>query len=205
MKHSIKALLACAASVSALTLTGCVSVDPKIAASTPPVGAGWVALLDGTNLNAFLPVGNANIRLDNGVAQAEIGTGYLWTKKPYQNFELSAEVYVDGVANSGIMIRCSDPKKVGADLCYEFNVWDTRPDPTYATGAIVNVSKVTDFPKTVNKWNTLNIKANGPHLQFTVNGIKTADVQNNKLLEGGSIALQFDGFVKFKNVWIRPL
>ncbi len=205
MNASVKSFLVCLASSATLLLAGCAGTDQRVSASTPPAGQGWIALIDGTNLNAFLPVGNANIRLDNGVAQAEVGTGYLWTKKPYQNFELSAEVYVDSVANSGIMIRCSDPKKIGAEFCYEFNVWDARPDPTYATGAIVNVSKVSDFPKSINRWNTLNIKANGPHLQFMVNGIKTADVQNSKLPDGGSIALQFDGFVKFRNVWVRPL
>lgn len=205
MNYVLKALLACVACIATLILSGCAATDQKVVASSPPNGSGWIALIDGTNLNAFLPVGNANIRLDNGVAQAELGTGYLWTKKPYQNFELSAELYVDSVANSGIMIRCSDPKKIGSATCYEFNVWDARPDPTYATGAIVNVSKVTDFPKTINRWNTLLIRANGPHLEFTVNGVKTADIQDSKMPNSGAIALQFDGFVKFRNVWIRPL
>jgi hypothetical protein len=205
LNFSLKALLALFAGIVAAALAGCAGLDQKVTAASPPAGTGWIALIDGTNLNAFLPVGNANIRLAHGEAQAELGTGYLWTKKSYQNFELSAEVYVDSVANSGIMIRCSDPKKIGAEFCYEFNVWDSRPDPTYATGAIVNVSKIGDFPKTINRWNTLNIRANGSRLEFTVNGVKTADVQNSKLPEGGSIALQFDGFVKFRNVWVRPL
>ena len=103
------------------------------------------------------------------------------------------------------MIRCAKPPKVDADDCYEFNVWDVRPDPTYATGAIVNVAKVTDFPRAAGKWNSLNITANGSHLTYTVNGTKTADVQNSKLPAAGPLAFQFDGYVRFRNVWIRPL
>jgi hypothetical protein len=64
---------------------------------------------------------------------------------------------------------------------------------------------VTDFPKTINRWNTLTIRANGSHLEFIVNGVKTADIQDSKMPNTGAIALQFDGFVKFRNVWVRPL
>jgi len=205
MKKLFARLSAALSSSVLLALAGCAATDQVAAPSLPPPGAGWVALIDGTNLNAFEPIGNANIRLENGVAKAELGNGYLLTKKSYQNFELSADLYVDDIANSGIMIRCTDPKKVGAEFCYEMNVWDVRPDPTYGTGAIVNVSKVGPLPKTTNKWNSLNIVANGSHLVFSVNGIKTADVQDSKLLAAGQIALQFGGLVKFKNVWIRPI
>jgi hypothetical protein len=204
MKKSFGYVVAGVTCLVALLLSGCAS-EPTVIASAPPAGSGWVPLIDGTNLNAFDAVGNANIRLDNGVAKAETGTGYLLTKKSYQNFELVADLWVDDIANSGIMIRCTDPKKIGAEFCYEMNVWDVRPDPTYGTGAIVNVSKVGPLPKTVNKWNTLNIVAQGSHLVFSINGLKTADVQDSKLTAAGQIALQFSGMVKFKNVWIRPL
>jgi hypothetical protein len=204
MNKSIRRIFGGVSVAATLVLSGC-ATDPVVVASPPPSGSGWVALMDGTNLNAFDAVGNANIRLDNGIAKAETGAGYLLTKKPYQNFELTAELWVDDVANSGIMIRCTDPKKIGAEFCYEMNVWDVRPDPTYGTGAIVNISKVGPLPKTTNKWNTLNIVANGSNLVFTLNGTKTADVQDSKLLAAGQIALQFNGMVKFKNVWIRQL
>jgi len=45
-------------------------------------------------------------------------------------------------ANSGIFIRCEDPKKPGAKICYECNIFDTWPDPSYGTGAIVYHAEV---------------------------------------------------------------
>ncbi|MEI6115028.1 MAG: DUF1080 domain-containing protein [Burkholderiales bacterium] len=204
----IKAARALAVAVIGATLsilTGC-ATDSTPVASSPPAGTGWVALIDGTNLNAFDATGNANIRLENGVAKAELGAGYLVTKLPYKNFELRAELWVDDVANSGIMIRCTDIKKIGAEACYEMNVFDTRADPTYGTGAIVGVSKVGPLPKSSGKWNTLVIVAEGPHLVFTLNGVKTADAQDSRIAGPGPLALQFGGgVVKFRNVWIRPL
>ena len=204
----IKANQALAAAVIGATLSvlaGC-ATDSTPVASSPPPGTGWIALIDGTNLNAFDATGNANIRLENGVAKAELGAGYLVTKQPYKNFELRAELWLDDVANSGIMIRCTDIKKIGGVACYEMNVFDARPDPTYGTGAIVGASKVGPLPKTSGKWNTLDIIAEGPHLVFTLNGDKTADVQDNRIAGPGPLALQFGGgVVKFRNVWIRPL
>lgn len=205
MNKAIRVLAAVTVGVTLSVLSGCATESTPIATSPPP-GNGWIALIDGTNLNAFVPVGNANIRLENGVAKAELGNGYLLTKKPYKNFELHAELWVDDVANSGIMIRCTDPKKIGADTCYEMNVFDTRADPTYGTGAIVDIAKVGPQPKTGGKWNTLDIVADGSRLVFTLNGVKTAEAQDSKFPNAGPVAIQFGGgVVKFRNVWIRPL
>ena len=140
-----------------------------------------------------------------GVVQADSGTGFLVTKQPYGDFEIKAEFWVDEKANSGIFIRCADPVKVGADTCYEVNVFDTRPDPTYGTGAIVNVAKVTTMPKAGGKWNTYEIRAEGPRMIVTLNGVRTVDVQDTKHARG-QIGLQYGaGIVKFRNVQIRAL
>ena len=68
--------------------------------------------------------------------------------------------------HSGIFIRASDPNKIGADNAYEVNIWDIRPDPTYATGAIVNVASV-PVPivyKAGGRWNTFEIYAKDAQL-----------------------------------------
>lgn len=103
---------------------------------------GWITLFDGHNLNSWTAVGNANWRLADGIVQAELGNGSLVSKNAYKDFELRAEFWVDAEANSGIFLRCADPKKVGPDSCYEVNIYDQRPEPSYGTGAIVGVAKV---------------------------------------------------------------
>jgi hypothetical protein len=46
----------------------------------------------------------------------------------------------------------------------------------------------------------------GPHLVVTLNGQKTADVQDSKHLNAGPIALRYgSGVVKFRKVQIKPL
>jgi hypothetical protein len=189
----------CALAVGLLALVLC-GVHAS-AQTTPP----WTTLFDGRNLDAFNTVGNANWKIVDGIVQADSGMGYLVTKQPYGDFEIKAEFWVDEPANSGIFIRCADPRMLGADTCYEVNVFDTRPDPTYGTGAIVNVAKPTTMLKAGGKWNTYEIRAEGPRMIVTLNGTRTVDVQDTKHARG-PIGLQYGaGVVKFRNVQIRQL
>ncbi|MDO8630901.1 MAG: DUF1080 domain-containing protein, partial [Phycisphaerales bacterium] len=106
-------------------------------------------------------------------------------------------------ANSGIFIRCSDPKQVTAANAYEVNIFDKRPDPAYRTGAIVDVAKPLSMENAANKWNTLVITAKGPRLTVNLNGKPMVDVQDAKHARG-PIALQYGaGVVKFRKVEIR--
>jgi hypothetical protein len=167
---------------------------------------GWTTLFDGKNIDAFNKVGDANWTIVDGVLQADKGMGgYLVTKQPYTDFEIRAEFWVDTPANSGIFIRCENPQMPGAEACYEVNIFDTRPDPSYGTGAIVNVAKVAAPIKAGGKWNTYEIRAEGSHLTVTLNGMKTADAQDAKHARG-PFALQYGaGVVKFRSVQVRPL
>ena len=87
-----------------------------------------------------------------------------------------------------------------------------RPDPSYGTGGIVNVAKVSPMPKVGGKWNTYEITAKGSQLTVVLNGVQTVDVQDSKLAQGPS-ALQFGngpndapgGAIKWRKVQIRPL
>ena len=178
------------------------------ASSVMPVAAqgGWTTLFDGKNVEAFNKVGDANWTNADGVLQADKGMGgYLVTKQTYTDFEIRAEFWVDTPANSGIFIRCDNPQMPGAEACYEVNIFDTRPDPTYGTGGIVNVAKVAAPIKAGGKWNTYEIRAQGSHLTVTLNGMKTADANDTKHARG-PFALQYGaGVVKFRKVEVRPL
>jgi len=171
-------------------------------------GGAWTTLFDSKSktLDSFTMVGDANWRIVDGAVQADKGMGgYLVTKQPYGDFEIKAEFWVDTPANSGIFIRCANPQMPSGNDCYEVNIYDTRPDPTYGTGAIVNVGKVTTPIKAANKWNTYEIRAQGPHMVITLNGVKTVDVEDAKHARG-PFALQYGaGVVKFRLVQVRAL
>jgi hypothetical protein len=168
--------------------------------------AGWVTLFDGSNLNNWNQIGDANWKLADGVVEADKGNGFLVSKNSYGDFQIRAEVWVDDDANSGVFIRCSDPGKVSATNAYEVNIFDKRPDPSYGTGAIVNVAKPTTFLKAANQWNTYDITAKGPAFTVILNGTKTVDGASDAQHPSGRIALQYGGgIVKFRKVEIRPL
>jgi hypothetical protein len=193
-----------AASVAALSLVGCANLP-----SSAPAG-NWTPLYDrGSNLNGWTQLGVANWRLQYGILQADLLSSkvpaYLVSKKVYADYRIYAEFWVDSETNSGIFIRCEDPLKVDAATCYEVNIWDTRPDPSYGTGAIVDVSKVNPMPKAGGRWNTFEITAKGTQLTVKLNGVTTADV-SDKAHSKGHIALQYgSGIVKFRKVLIEAL
>src|SRR5436190_16435702 len=167
--------------------------------------AGWVTVFDGKNLTSFDTIGDANWQLMDSIVQANKGTGFLVTKNSYADFELKAEFWVDDEANSGIFIRCENPKEITAMNAYEVNIYDKRPDPTYGTGAIVDVAKPSTVLKAGGKWNTYEITAQGSHLVVTLNGTKTVDVQNMAHARG-PIGLQYGaGVVKFRSVQIKTM
>ncbi|MGA7487534.1 MAG: DUF1080 domain-containing protein [Xanthobacteraceae bacterium] len=179
---------------------------PRAAGQTGP---GWVTLLDGKNMGDWDRVGESNWRLEDGAVVADKKTGtdgaYLVTKTPYKDFMIHAEFWASEDANSGIFIRCSDPKKIGAKTCYEVNVFDQRKDPTYGTGAIVYFAEVTPMPKAGGKWNTYEITAKGRHLVIVLNGQKTVDLQNGMFTEGPFALQHGAGVIKFRKVAVKPL
>jgi hypothetical protein len=168
--------------------------------------AGWVTLFDGKNLDNWTPIGDANWKLADGVVVADKGNGFLVSKNSYGNFQIRAEFWVDDPANSGIFIRCTDPAKITATNAYEVNIFDQRPDPSYGTGAIVNVAKVSPMPKAGGKWNVYEITAQGPKFTVTLNGVRTVDGVEDRQHASGPIALQYGaGVVKFRKVEVKPL
>ena len=194
MKRTI-AIAACIASLSVAAS----AQDPK-----------WTTIVDGKTMGDFGKVGSANWRIEGGALVADKLEGkdpaYLVTKDKYKNFQIQAEFWADDDVNSGIFIRCNSSTAIDAKNCYEVNIFDKRPDPTYGTGAIVDVAKVVPMPKAGGKWNTYDITAKGDHFVVVLNGQKTVDVTDKRLLDAGPIALQYgSGVLKWRKVQIREL
>jgi hypothetical protein len=129
-----KRLGACAA---LMLLAGCGTMDTS--------GA-WTTLVDGTRgMDNFTRVGDADWSMTDGALQATQGgkdPAYLVTKQSYTNFTMRVEFWASDDANSGVYFRCKDRNAISDESCYEANIYDQRPDPTYGTGAIVKVAKV---------------------------------------------------------------
>jgi hypothetical protein len=167
--------------------------------------AGMVTLTDGTTLNNFDQAGNANWRIAERTVSADRGNGFLVTKQSYADFKLRAEFWVDEDANSGIFIRCDNPQAPSAATCYEVNIFDANPNRGNATGAIVNVARVDPAPQTALKWNVIEIEAKGPQLNVSINGLRTASVQDTKHARGRIALQRATGVVRWHKVEIQPL
>src|SRR5262249_14877897 len=171
---------------------------------------GWVKVMGGNNKGGGMSgVGKGNLEFKDGALMAEKLDGqdafFLVSKDSYKDFVIQAEFWADDAANSGIFLRCDGRDKIDAKICYEVNIYDKRPDPTYGTGAIVDVAKVDPMPKAGGKWNTYEITAKGSQLTVVLNGQKTVDVQDSKHA-AGPFALQYgSGVIKFRKVYIKPL
>ncbi len=169
---------------------------------------GGIGLAQGSrfDLNAWTAVGDANWSVVEDVVQADRGSGLLVTPADYGDFHMTVEIWVDPDANSGVFIRCSDPKTITATNAYEVNIYDKRADQTYRTGAIVNVAKPLAKVDAGGKWNSLDITAKGPKMTVVLNGVTTVREAEDGRFPRGRIALQYgSGTVKFRNVRIHPL
>ena len=169
---------------------------------------GWITLFDGKSMDHFSPIGDANWRIEDGVLVADKASkiSYLVSKQEFTDFQIRAEFWVSDDANSGIFIRCTNPNEVGSKNAYEVNIVDTRPDPSYGTGAIVDVAKVASPIKAGGKWNSYEIVAKGPTFDVTLNGVKTVTGATDSKFPKGRVSLQYgQGVVKFRKVEIKPM
>ena len=173
---------------------------------------GWISLFDGETLANWDRIGTANWRLENGTVVADDGKGFLVSKDAYKDFDLRVEFWIEAKTNSGVFIRCTNPEQVGGKTAYEVNIWDTRPEQKYGTGAIVGVAAVDPMPHAAGRWNVYEIFARGDKFFVTLNGQKTVDGAVSDKFAKGHIALQHgkgvtdeSGIVKFRKVEIRLL
>ena len=167
---------------------------------------GFTDLIDGVSLSGWNIIGSANWVIGNGIIEGNKPSGFLVSSKSYKNFVIKAEFYAESDTNSGIFIRCQDPNKVTAANAYEVNIWDTRPEQAYATGAIVDVAKVDPVPKAGGRWNTMEIIANGSNFKVMMNGVVTVTNGQDSKFSEGPIALQSaGGVIKFRKLQIKPL
>lgn len=180
-------------------------VTPKAASQE----AGWVTLFDGKSLDGWNQVGESNWHVEDGAAVADKmpgkDAGYLVSKNSYKNFVVRVEFWPSDNANSGIYFRCLDPKKITDRTCYEANIFDQRPDPSYGTGAITRYVEVNPMPKAGGKWNTYEVTANGRDITVVLNGQTTAKLRNGMFDEGPIVLQHGAGAIKFRKVEIKPL
>ena len=188
--------------VTATLLAGAASALPAAASAQE---SEWTTLLDGSSLDGWRVIGNANWEIGDGAVSADEGSGFLLSEASYGDFELIVEFWVDEPANSGIYMRCQDPAMIRDTNCYEVNIFDTRADQAYRTGGIVHIASPSEVIDAGGQWNTYLIRLEGSRLGVMLNGRRIVDADDGQF-QAGPIALQYGaGTVRFRSVQIRGL
>jgi hypothetical protein len=185
-------------------VVACVAGLTHVPAAAAQSG-GWTKLFNGKDLSNWNVTGNADWRVADGVIEATKARGFLVSKQSYGDFELRGDIWVTPDSNGGFLFRITKPEDPGIENGYELNINDKRADQTGRTGSIVNVAKPLVQYDSGGKWTTVVITAKGPHMVATLNGIKTAEVDDTKYARGPVSLQAAGGIVRYRNVEIREL
>jgi hypothetical protein len=160
------------------------------------------------DLTSWSRVGDLELQIDgNGAAAGPHEESvFLVSVEQYADLKISVEFLIEADTNSGVFIRCSDPAAIGADTCYEINIWDDHSNQDHRTGSVVRLAKPLAHVDTVGEWSLMEIEAHGDLIVARVNGVETARLKNDRAASG-YIALQFGagGSLSFRNVRIEAL
>jgi hypothetical protein len=178
---------------------------------------GFVALFDGKTLDGWIPINprtNSFAAKDGAIEWVRRGGGALQSRNRYGDFVLRLEYKMKQGANSGVQVRCPRANRA-SKMGFEVQLlgdYGRRPSKS-STGAIYDVIAPTvNASRPEGEWNTLEIRADGPRVQVTLNGQQVQDVnfdEHEKLrprLRRGFIRLTDHGnYVAYRNIRIKEL
>ncbi len=215
---------------------------PQNTLTEEQVNAGWRLLFDGTSLSGWRGFKSSGVPARDGKpgwvvrdgALLRVGPGGdLITQETFDNFELELEWRISPGGNSGIFFRVEEGQQ------YQ-HVWETGAEmqvldnAEHADGKLSSTSAGAnyalhapprDLTRPVGLYNQVRIVADGPRVEYWLNGVQTAsfvvgsDEWANRVAASkfakmpgygrskrGHIALQDHGDkVWFRNIRIRPL
>lgn len=164
---------------------------------------------------------------DGVLGTSEQPGGYMWTKKSYEDFEISIDYKTSEKCNSGLFFR-TDPKNA---VQGGFEIQIASADiysGKHVVGSLYDAKEPSEIAGKPNgEWNTMVVTCKGPKISVTLNGKKVIDVSiddwetPNKNPDGtknkfktalkdlprkGHIGLQYHGHpVWFRNIKLKKL
>ncbi|MDA7861454.1 DUF1080 domain-containing protein [bacterium] len=195
------------------------------------ITGGYAPAEDGTNLLANGLKGWSVAKpgawqVDDGVLHpSEKPEGYIWTEKPYENFELSLDYKTSEKCNSGVFFRTDpqNPVQGGFEIqVASHGLYSGK----HIVGALYDAKSPSESAgKPDGEWNQMKITCVGPNIQVVLNGknVLNANLDKwttpklnpdgtknkfktalKKLPRTGNIGFQYHGHpVWFRNVVIR--
>jgi len=141
---------------------------------------GWILLFNGRDLDGWKNNNDKPVqaKVTNGTVNPHGSGGYLLVhKKPYGDFVLKCDVKMSQPdCNSGIFVRTgdlSDPVYSGIEVQVSS---DTKPS-LHGFGSIYDlVAPSKDATNGPGKWDTVEVRCEGPIIRVSVNGEKVASI-----------------------------
>ena len=184
--------------------------------------AGWRSLFDGQSLANWRSYQedelNAGWAIENGcLARVGMG-GDIITREQFADFELKLDWRISEAGNSGIFIRGDESGSSIHHTGFEMQVLDNAghsdaKDPSHRSGAYYDmIVPDHDTSQPVGSWNQVHIIAQGPHVEFWLNGHKTAEFeqgspewqllyQQSKFTDRPNYGSLLKGHIGFQDHW----
>lgn len=150
-------------------------------------------------------------QVNNNILEVRSGSkkkgSVLWTKKEYQDFEVSLEFrFIDGIIDSGIHLRNSDQIQIGisGSLKRDMTCSPYIPGKGYPVEA-KNIKKLLK-PK---DWNQMRIRAVGQNYTVWLQEEEVMKYKSSSAKEKGPIGIQLHGSrnmkIDFKDILVKEL
>jgi len=173
------------------------------------IADGWILLFDGETLFGWETHGDCKWKVADGAMVCDTGKdGWIGTTTEFCDFILRLQYRISANGNSGVFFRAAktgEPWVTG----YEMQIWDK--DPKYPTGSLYGIApakypggKLLAAPE---KWQDVEIKAEGSHITVSLNGTKVIDTNDDKHVRGViGFQYHYPGMkIEFRNVRLKPL
>lgn len=131
----------------------------------------------------------------------------LKTNKLYGDLIIEADVRFAGDVDSGIFLRSN--RKLQCQIGISRSLKRDMTCSIYAGGYVGKAKGVQRLLKD-GEWNTIRIKARGPHFEIWLNGTQVLDYHDESFRDPGPVGLQIHGGipdmkVEFRNIRVREL
>jgi hypothetical protein len=177
--------------------------------SKEEVADGWILLFDGETLYGWEMHGECTWKVTDGILMCDEGKdGWLGTTTEFMDFVLKLQYRISANGNSGIFFRADKGPQPWVSG-YEMQVWDK--DENNPTGSVYGVMKA-QYPEgklvtDVEKWQDVEIAANGEHVTVILNGHKVVDGSDGKHRRGViGVQYHYPGMkMEVRGVKLKPL
>jgi hypothetical protein len=167
--------------------------DEKRAAQKAEVESVPVPIFNGRDLTGWQAIGDAKWTVEDGDIVGRQGpnnaAGDLLTEATYKDFLLTVTYRVEWPCNSGIWFRYQSPEKAYQADILEFKNPECYSGTLYCPGKMFLAMNTDKSLVNRDGWNTITIRAEGNHIQISLNGQQVADV-HDQTTDSGRIGFQ---------------